>query len=50
MELNNARKANQYTLVISEESVIACPFEGLRVQNTLSPVSASAKHSFMCLL
>jgi hypothetical protein len=41
-------KADQYMHVISEEFFITCPFTCLFEQNILSPMSASAKCSFMC--
>jgi hypothetical protein len=42
-------KEDQYMYVVSKESFIVCPFTCLLEQNILSPVSASAKCSFMCL-
>jgi hypothetical protein len=40
---------DQYIHVISKVPFIACPFTSLPEQNILSPVSASAKCSFMSL-
>ena len=45
----SSTKGDQYMCVVSKDFFIICPVTCLLSQNILSPVSASAKHSFMSL-